>query len=191
MPWCRHVGSAVLISLCTLLPVTPFQISAAQRLPASSPRMATGRPAAIISMKKASVANEVALPVAALPPGAARPKMVVFDLDNTMWTPVNPADPLSLVPGTRLRLGFRVWVAPDLLVRKHQVCPKQGSLPLRGPLRDAIVTPSAQRQWERPLLADPHLCCRCARRNCTRSSVPRKRTGTSGSSLAPRLPSTS
>eukprot|EP00960_Hanusia_phi_P046751 758013-Hanusia_phi.AAC.1 len=54
----------------------------------SSPTRSLKRASAVsVSARKRSGSGSDSLPVANLPKGCARPKLVVFDLDNTLWTP--------------------------------------------------------------------------------------------------------
>jgi magnesium-dependent phosphatase 1 len=81
-----HVRLALLGSLLSLTSVSAFITPAIPCVSVKSMRSAVASQPKI-SMKKGSASMAAELPVAELPRGAERPKLVVFDLDNTMWTP--------------------------------------------------------------------------------------------------------
>lgn len=99
------------LSLSSFTFVASFSVSSTLSLSSRSPHSSCSRPLAIF-MKKSSMASAPELPVATLPAGAERPKLIVFDLDNTMWTPelyqlkrTPKADrDIYLFPGTKAAL---------------------------------------------------------------------------------------
>jgi len=95
-PWRCGPGLVAALVLCvpaaqpTQVPakVCPAFLDAAP-LPHTAVAAAAARRAATrVTMKKRQREQAKPLPVANVPQGAARPRLVVFDLDNTLWTPV-------------------------------------------------------------------------------------------------------
>ena len=95
-PWRCGPGLVAALVLCvpaaqpTQVPakVSPAFLDAAP-LPHTAVAAAAARRAATrVTMKKRQREQAKPLPVANVPQGAARPRLVVFDLDNTLWTPV-------------------------------------------------------------------------------------------------------